>query len=532
MDVLASYLPTAALASSTVLACGCLAASLIRSPAHRQRTEELFVAIAIVAGLQAFLPIDRMSISAPTPDASQLRPGHRPSLATDILLSTVSTVGIPASALPVPKQQPDRSDSDARASSLLPALFFVGAAASLLHAMLGWALLQRRWAASVPAPSQLGERASNLVDHPVEVRIQSGSTGPYCWGLSRLRIMLPTTLLLPGAEDQLQAVLLHEAAHLRRRDPRSRILLSLATPWLYWNPLHWWLARDSCHCAELLADDAAACSLGKRHYANALLALAEHTFATRSRSARPGTASPTLRHPSDLNKRLHMLFQRNTTLRPNSSRPQRILRRSLAVLALGTVSVAWGRVPTARISPMQSPDAKEQLTSYRVVVSAPSLERVGLCLSHLTANAGPRSSINQLAVQALPDGTQELSFVLAAPAGLALGTLADCIESSGVSGQSIRAQVPLKAQLPPPAPLADFQLTAQNIDILDLITEFARKGRANIVVDRGVEGNLTVAFDGVPWRRALASSVRSLGFEVTKEAGGILRIHTTDPAGD
>ena len=526
MDVLASYLPTAALASSVVLACACLAASLIRSPAHRQRTEELFIAIAMLAGLQTFLPLDRMSMAAPMQQASKQLLENQSLLAKGAPQLTFTDTGAASLAVPVHTRKPSRSQSSAKITSLLAVLFLVGAAVSLLHAVLGWALLRRRWSGSVQAPPHLSERASILVGHPVEVRLQSGSTGPYCWGLGRLRIVLPVTLCLPGAEDQLQAVLLHEAAHLRRRDPRSRAFFSLATPLLYWNPLHWWLVRDSCHCAELLADDVAASSLGKRHYASALLALAEHSFTTRLPAARPRTAAPALRHPSDLSKRMHMLFQRNTSLRTNSSRFQRILRRSFAVIVLGTVSVAWGRVPVAQMSLNQSPDSKGQLASYRVVIEAPSLQSLGLYLSHLSASAGPSASINQLAIQALPDGAQTLRFVFTAPSDLALTALIDSKESSGVLGQSIRAQAPSKAKQSSPSPKAGIQIIAQNIDILDLTEEVARKSGANIIVGPGVGGNLTVAFDGVSWRHVLESSVRALGFDITEEAGGVLRIHT------
>ena len=225
-----------------------------------------------------------------------------------------------------------------------------------------------------------------------------------------------------------------------------------------------------------------------------------------------------------------MLFQRDSTLRPNSSRPQRILRRSLAVIALGMVSLAWGRVPAVQMPLAQGLESKEVFKPYRVVISAFSPEIIGLVLFHLSANAGAGSSIDRVDVQALPSGNHELSFVLNAPSDLGLAALGACTELTGASVRSIRAEMPLEARSS--APKANIQLAACNIDILDLITDIGRKGGANIIVGPGVKGTLTVAIDSVPWRHALELSVQALGFRITEERGGVLRIQVPESPAD
>lgn len=74
------------------------------------------------------------------------------------------------------------------------------------------------------------------------------------------------------------------------------------------------------------------------------------------------------------------------------------------------------------------------------------------------------------------------------------------------------------------------RLTFQFADanLVEVVDTIALAAGANIVVGPEVEGTVSVRFHGVPWRDALDVVVRSRGYVVIEERGGILRV--TDPA--
>jgi hypothetical protein len=88
-------------------------------------------------------------------------------------------------------------------------------------------------------------------------------------------------VLLPAAwrswpEPNLRAVLAHEFAHVKRRDPLVAFLASINRCVFWFHPLAWWLQRKLAASAELACDDAAVRTIGEpRRYAALLLAMAQ-----------------------------------------------------------------------------------------------------------------------------------------------------------------------------------------------------------------------------------------------------------------
>jgi TonB family protein len=102
--------------------------------------------------------------------------------------------------------------------------------------------VKRRFGAAVEV-ANLEMRESNRARVPVTV------------GLVRARIILPTDWREWPAE-KMAAVLAHESAHVRRRDPLVAFL-SAANKCVFWfHPLAWWLERRLAVLAEHAADDA------------------------------------------------------------------------------------------------------------------------------------------------------------------------------------------------------------------------------------------------------------------------------------
>jgi TonB family protein len=128
--------------------------------------------------------------------------------------------------------------------TLLAAIWMTGAFAMMLRAAGGWIVLWRARHRSVHLEDADG----------AEIRIAEVST-PLTCGVLRPLILLP-----PAArgwdESRLRAVLLHEAAHVRRRDCLAKYVAQGARALLWWNPLAWMLATRLSHEQELACDDA------------------------------------------------------------------------------------------------------------------------------------------------------------------------------------------------------------------------------------------------------------------------------------
>lgn len=162
-----------------------------------------------------------------------------------------------------------------------------------------------------------------------EIRVADAPNGlgPITWGLFRPVILLPFPALF-WTRERLQAVLLHEAAHIRRHDSVSQ-MLSLLVCALYWpNPLVWLAARALRSEAEIAADDQViAAGMRPSSYAGELLQLASEF-----RSRQPALAGMPLfmAAPSALEARV------KSVLAPTQSRSG---VTSMDVLKIGGIAI-------------------------------------------------------------------------------------------------------------------------------------------------------------------------------------------------
>ncbi len=99
-------------------------------------------------------------------------------------------------------------------------------------------------------------------------------TTPAVYGIFRSRIVLPREY----EPDELKFILLHENAHIRRRDNLWR-MVAIVTACVHWfNPMSWLFLRAFLVNTELACDEAVLRSCGdaeKKNYASALLDQAE-----------------------------------------------------------------------------------------------------------------------------------------------------------------------------------------------------------------------------------------------------------------
>jgi TonB family protein len=112
------------------------------------------------------------------------------------------------------------------------------------------------------------------IRRPVNIIMTAGSDSPSVVGWLRPAILLPAATLLGLTEQQLEAVLAHEFAHIRRHDYFVNLLQNLVETLLFYHPAVWWTSARMRHERELCCDDIAVQSCGDAlSYARALTTL-------------------------------------------------------------------------------------------------------------------------------------------------------------------------------------------------------------------------------------------------------------------
>jgi beta-lactamase regulating signal transducer with metallopeptidase domain len=76
------------------------------------------------------------------------------------------------------------------------------------------------------------------ISRPVTVLLHAEKSIPLVWGVFRSYLLLPSTAL-DWSGEQLRSVLLHELAHVKRRDTLAQLLTQIACALHWFNPLVW-----------------------------------------------------------------------------------------------------------------------------------------------------------------------------------------------------------------------------------------------------------------------------------------------------
>ena len=106
------------------------------------------------------------------------------------------------------------------------------------------------------------------------VELVSGRVPPMLWSLfGSLRILMPSALVERLPESERDTLLVHELAHVHRRDHWVRYVELLATCVYWWHPVLWWARRELRSAEEHCCDAWVIRVLpgSARDYANALL---------------------------------------------------------------------------------------------------------------------------------------------------------------------------------------------------------------------------------------------------------------------
>jgi beta-lactamase regulating signal transducer with metallopeptidase domain len=216
---------------------------------------------------------------------------------------------------------------------------------------MAWKLLygfsqarQMRTRGLSPAGMHVEEKVAALarrltISRPVRVFLSRMVDVPATLGFFKPIILLPVSSLTQLSPAQLESILLHELAHIRRMDYLLNIWVSCVETMLYHNPFAWLLVRAVRRERELCCDDIVlSCRLDAVEYASALLSL------EKSRSL----PALSLALASNGSKGQLLNRVRRMTSAPRVSRPYTDRLMALSLFCLLMMSMTWLRPGTTQ----------------------------------------------------------------------------------------------------------------------------------------------------------------------------------------
>jgi Zn-dependent protease with chaperone function len=274
-------------------------------------------------------PADTLALATPaTVESSMVR--LRGSL--DVPRATASPgLRLASAATPRPTASAPRLGWRAAAWALLTA----GALAIAGLAAWRFARFGRLLACARPAPPSVADRSSALaarigLRHAPPVLLVPARIPPMLWpARGGPRLLLPDRLTADLRADELDALLAHELAHVRRRDHWVRLVEIVATALFWWYPVTWWARRALRRAEERCCDEWVLRLLPRsaEAYANGLLK--SLTFV--AESSVPAVASG-LGPVDDLEARLKEILM--TRPAPRLAVPLRLALAAAAALGL------------------------------------------------------------------------------------------------------------------------------------------------------------------------------------------------------
>jgi GWxTD domain-containing protein len=143
------------------------------------------------------------------------------------------------------------------------------------------------------------------ISQPVQVLESCLADVPMVLGYFRPLILLPIGLLAGLSCAQVESILLHELAHIRRHDYLINALQGLVEVLFFYHPAIWWLSRVMRTEREHCCDDVAVAISGRAYeYALALTALEENRIT--------GSSTAVAATGGSLVKRIHRLLYPKT----------------------------------------------------------------------------------------------------------------------------------------------------------------------------------------------------------------------------
>lgn len=297
--------------------------------------------------------------------ASPTRPGAiswlmKPSVSSEAMTLATNDGALPRSAV---------ASSGPPGGSVLEAIagtWALGVALLTMRTAAGWWRVRRLHKQALAQPPSTWQRTVGIWAAPLRLWraphvVESTLTDtPAVVGWIRPVVLLPVASLAGLTPAQVEAILVHELAHIRRHDYLMNLAQSLVETVLFYHPAVWWVSATVRAEREHCCDDVAIRLCGDREaYADALVMLESRRF-VRHVPVPSATSGP-------LASRVKRILQVPTTSR---SRPSLV----------PTLGLAFGLATASVLLPDEQPtlDAATQPTANRVDWAIGATEHVDI----------------------------------------------------------------------------------------------------------------------------------------------------------
>ncbi len=222
---------------------------------------------------------------------------------------------------------------------------------------------------------RIPRRVKLLISQYIQVPVMIGFLKPV--------ILLPIAMFNNLTAEQLEAILLHELAHVKRNDYLLNIFQSIVETILFFNPFVWWISKNIRLEREHCCDDLVLASkVQPLHYAKALVALEEYRLTVNALAMAAADNKQHLFH------RIKRIMEMKTK---NINYTQKLL--AVMIIAVGLVSIAWLN-PSNREEKRDSKKAtvkEEEITTASVApaIATPAITQAVSMIHFLTDTVSP-----------------------------------------------------------------------------------------------------------------------------------------------
>jgi TonB family protein len=233
---------------------------------------------------------------------------------------------------------------------------------------------QARLLAGAPLNELLAQSCSSLgLARVPELLLMPGTIMPMTFGVRRPNIVLPEECLA-WSRPRTLAVLMHELAHIQRRDVASQLFAHLTTALWWFQPFSWVIRRSLRQESERACDEMVVqCGVRASDYAAELLAIAKDFRAPAPIAA----AGISMARCGDLAGRLHLILAPQPISKPAGARTFAAALVCVSVLTIAASALTLSSLPIA-FPQSESPQRSSPMFTVRRTVLSGLLASAGL----------------------------------------------------------------------------------------------------------------------------------------------------------
>jgi beta-lactamase regulating signal transducer with metallopeptidase domain len=226
-----------------------------------------------------------LAASIATLGYEEMRSDALPVASIHVSQDEISNVGLQLAALSIAGSSDVATKAPFQPAGImlwLDILWFVGVVSLACRTLGGWWMIRRlRRTALIPVPEPVQRCFEHVckclgLKRPIDFYLSEKVASPLTVGMFRALVLLPVSAVTSLSPEQLEVVLAHELAHVRRADYLWNMVQTVVETLFFFHPAVWWIGRNLRQQRELCCDDIALKSCSDPVvYASALLRLEE-----------------------------------------------------------------------------------------------------------------------------------------------------------------------------------------------------------------------------------------------------------------